>query len=49
MLFKYKNLPRVAKMYIPTKSAIWTESNDPILTSKLSVVVFSLVVSFPTW
>ena len=28
-------------MYIPTKSAIWAESNDPIVTSELSVVIFS--------
>ena len=44
MLFKFKNLPSESKMYIPTKSAIWTESNDPIVTPKLSIVVFSQVV-----
>ena len=31
-------------MYIPTKSAIWAQSNDPIVTLELSVVVFSQVV-----
>ena len=30
-------------MYIPTKSAIWVESNEPIVKSKLSAVVFSQV------
>ena len=43
-LIKFTNLPSVSKMYIPTKSAISTESNDPIVTSKLSVVAFSQLV-----
>ena len=28
-------------MYIPTKSAILAELNEPMVTSKLSVIVFS--------
>ena len=31
VLFKYMNLPSVSKMSIPTRSAICTELNDPIV------------------
>ena len=30
-------------MYIPFRLVIWTELNDPIVTSKLSVPVFTQV------
>ena len=29
----------MSKMYIPTKSAIWTESNEPSVTSKLLITI----------
>ena len=44
MLSKFKNSLSVSKMYNPTKSAIWAECNDPIVTSKLSVAVLSQVM-----
>ena len=45
MLFKFVSLSSVSKMYIPTGSAIWGESDDPMVTSKLSVSVFTQEVS----
>ena len=40
MFLRSKNLPKVSKMYIPSKSAIWAESNDPIVTSTLLSFLF---------
>ena len=45
MLLKIVIWLNVFKMYITTRSAIRTESNDPMVTSKSSVPVFTQVVS----
>ena len=45
MLLKLVIRLSLIKMYIPNRHSIWAESNDPMVTLKLSALVFTQMVS----